>query len=279
MIELSILLTCHNRKEKTLQCLRNLYSASLPLGLIMEVFLVDDGSSDGTGQAIKLNFPDVNVIQGNGNLFWNQGMRLAWKNAAETKDYDFYLWLNDDTNLDKDALLNIFESYNFAKFIERNEVLICGACRTNLKNSEFSYGGRNEIGPLIPNGELQICKYINGNVVLIPKVIFQSIGNLSNNYTHGMGDYDYGLRAAEKGFICYTTKSYLATCPSNVGISGWCNPEYTLKKRWTSLHSPLGLNIKEYIIFRKKFWRKKWIFFAFKAYLKMLFPKLYKKLT
>lgn len=277
--KIAVLLTCHNRKQKTLQCLQTLHEATLPIDYTFEVFLVDDGSIDGTGEVVQKEFPEVNIIKGTGNLFWNQGMRLAWKTAAETKDYDFYLWLNDDTILDKNGLEQILKTYVKAKVFEQNEVLITAACRAVLGENNFSYGGRNEAGPVIPNGNLQSCKYINGNAVLIPKIIFKALGILSSDYTHGMGDYDYGLRATKKGFKCYTTKNYVATCPPNEGIPGWCNPENTLKMRWILLHSPRGLNIKEYNKFRKKFWGKKWIGFAIKAYSKMLNPKLYDKLS
>ncbi len=275
---IAILLTCHNRKQKTLQCLQTLHEATLPIDYTFEVFLVDDGSTDGTGEVIKMEFSEVNIIKGTGNLFWNQGMRLAWKKASEIKDYDFYLWLNDDTILDKDGLERILKSYLQAKIFEQNEVLITAACRAVLGENKFSYGGRNETGPVIPNGELQKCKYINGNAVLVPKIIFKVLGNLSKDYTHGIGDFDYGLRAAKNGFKCYTTKNYVATCSPNLGIPGWCNPENSFKKRWKLLHSPLGLNIKEYNKFRKKFWGKKWMIFAIKAYSKMLSPKLYNKI-
>ena len=43
-------------------------------------------------------------------------------------------------------------------------------------------------------------------------------------------------------------------------------------------NSPLGLNIKEYIIYRKKFWKIKWVYFSFIAHAKVFFPSLYNKI-
>ena len=41
--KIAVLITCHNRKEKTLKCLRTLYSQTLPAGAEISVYLVDDG--------------------------------------------------------------------------------------------------------------------------------------------------------------------------------------------------------------------------------------------
>lgn len=278
--KLAVLLTCHNRKDKTLACLKALYEQSgLGMDYLIDVFLVDDGSNDGTSLAVKNEYSLVNIIQGDGNLYWNQGMRLAWKIASETNDYDFYFWLNDDTILDSDGLLNLLKNYNQATKQEQNEVIITAACRTKIGNDIFSYGGRDEKGAVEPNGIPQVCKYINGNAVLVSRAIYKKLGNLSNDYTHGMGDFDYGLRALKDNFGCYTTGTYLATCAPNEGIPGWCNPNLSIKKRWELMHSPRGLNIREYIKFRKKFWGIYWMSFAFKAYAKMLSPKLYQKIS
>lgn len=276
---ISTILTCYNRKAKTLACLNSLQNATLPDNTELDIFLVDDSSPDDTGEAVKKLFPKVHVIQGNGNLFWNQGMRLAWQTASKNADYDFYLWLNDDTIIDKNAITELIENYNEALKTENKPSIIVGTCRAELGKNDFSYGGRNENGPVLPNGRLQLCKFINGNLVLVPKSIFKEIGNLSNDYTHTLGDNDYGLRAIQAGFKCYASKHYIATCPPNPGIPGWCNPKNSFKKRWQLLHSPKGLNIKEYNKYRKKFWGKKWIIFALKAYLKTIIPSLYGKLT
>lgn len=278
MKTIGVLITCYNRRQKTINCLKSLYDCKLPGNYLLDVFLVDDASFDGTSQAVKENFPHVRVISGNGNLFWNKGMRLAWETATKTNDYDFYLWLNDDTILDESAIYQLFQTYEEIISINQSPVIICGACRISAQVDQFSYGGRTASGPVVPNGKIQSCKYINGNVVLVPKEIFQKIGSLSPEYTHGMGDFDYGLRAEKENYSCYTTKQFIAICPPNEGIADWCNPQIPLKKRWELFYSPKGLNIREYIVFRKRFWGLKWILYGMKAFFKVLSPGIYNKL-
>ena len=83
MINIAILITCHNRKKKTIKCLNNLYNQKYIGNIKFKVFLVDDKSSDGTSKTVKNLFPLVKTIKGNGNLFWTGGMRLAWKKALK----------------------------------------------------------------------------------------------------------------------------------------------------------------------------------------------------
>ena len=276
---IAVLLTCFNRREKTISCLDALFKSQLPAQFAMSVFLVDDGSTDGTSEAVKSNFPQVHLIEGTGSLFWNQGMRLAWENASEKSEHDFFIWLNDDTILAEYAITDLYECYKEVLENYNRHAIITGACKIAGDKNEFSYGGRTDEGPVIPNGRLQQCKFINGNIVLIPKAVFKTIGNLSPDYTHGMGDFDYGLRAIQKGFECFTTKRHVAVCAKNPAIQGWHNPDISLKKRWQLLHSPNGLNLKEYNTFRRKFWKKTWIIFAIKAYAKSLFPRVYNKIN
>jgi GT2 family glycosyltransferase len=110
-MEIAVLMTCFNRVDKTLKCLCQLFANDLT-DISLSVYLVDDGSTDGTAKAVSENFPEVNVIQSDGGLFWNKGMHLAFSNAMQ-KDYDAFLMFNDDTMLQSDAIsLEIFQKVN-----------------------------------------------------------------------------------------------------------------------------------------------------------------------
>ena len=94
----AILMTCYNRVGTTLRCLERLKVAAARIAdAKFDVWLVDDASPDQTGEKVKAAYPEVNVIQSPGNLFWCKGMRLAWDKAvASGIKYDFYLlptWL------------------------------------------------------------------------------------------------------------------------------------------------------------------------------------------
>lgn len=96
-------MTCHNRKSKTLATLESLFQQRSIDEIGHKVYLVDDGSTDGTSQAVQQKYPQVKLFSGDGNLFWNGGMRIAFSEAMKDEP-DYYLWLNDDTVLASEAL-------------------------------------------------------------------------------------------------------------------------------------------------------------------------------
>ncbi|WP_333410708.1 hypothetical protein [Microcoleus sp. LAD1_D5] len=46
---IAVLLTCFNRKQKTLACLEALFNQTLPADTSLTTYLVDDASTDGIG--------------------------------------------------------------------------------------------------------------------------------------------------------------------------------------------------------------------------------------
>ena len=232
----AVLLTCFNRRAVTLRCLKQLYSQRTDA--VMDVFLCDDGSSDGTYEAVKDRFSEVHIVKGTGNLFWNRGMLASWQTACETRDYDAYIWLNDDAFLYDGALTELLECSN----INNDQSIICGAFCSD--NGEFSYGGRDkESFPLIPNGTMQEVYWLNGNCVLVPRSVVNRIGLLDKIFQHHLGDYDYGLRAKEAGISVLTTRKYIGECTPNRAKNSRSRKDgLSIIGRFRRLYSPMGDN-------------------------------------
>jgi len=231
MNRFAVLLTVFNRKQLTLGCLRRLENSTCNF----DIFLVDDGSTDGTAEAIKEKFPHVNIISGNGNLYWNRGMYLAWQIAVTVADYDYYLWMNDDVVINDDAFTEIFE----CSTLQNNQAIITGII-SNDTSKQTLYGGYDKNKKRIePNGTMQPVHYLNGNVVLVPRYVFGKLGNLDKTFHHDLGDVDYGLRAQRIGIGVFTTRKFVAIGTPN-SISRLRKNKTSLRERMKRLYSPLG---------------------------------------
>lgn len=269
---LAVLITVHNRKDKTLECLRLLY-AQLPLeGYQVDVYLTDDGCTDGTPEAIRRQFPEVYIIQGDGNLYWNRGMYTAWNEAAK-KDYDFYLWLNEDTILLPHALKELLNSS-----CSKQDQAIIVAANKDSTGDHVTYSGHNQNGKIIPNGTLQPCDTFNGNCVLIPKNVYKILGNLDWTFRHAIGDLDYGYRAKNAGIAIYVSSEYLGICDNNPQLPVWARKEVPLTKRLKNLYSPLGYAepIPFFYFERKNFGLLTALKHFISIHIRVLFPQLWK---
>ena len=272
--QIAILITCYNRQEKTFACFDALYKSKVPDGFEYTVFIVDDGSTDGTSDTITMHFPDVHIIKGTGNLFWNRGMQLAWKTAAQASNYDYYLWLNDDTFLFENSLECLLSA---TKTTNEKSIIVGATCST--ENGILTYSGFNKEDKLIePNGYLQECVNFQGNCVLVPKLVFQKIGTLDKLFHHAIGDLDYGLRAQKAGFKSYVLGTYIGNCESHNTLPIWCLKEVPFLKRLKALYSPLG-NSHPYYFFRYEL-RHYGLLIAtkhlFSIHIRVLIPQLWK---
>ena len=233
---IATLLTVHNRKEKTLACLSRLFGQRIPKGHVLDVYLTDDGCTDGTPEAIREQFPSVHIIQGDGNLYWNRGMYVAWETASKAKAYDYYLWLNDDTFV----YANMMDVLIEASMSKKDEAIIVGATQ-NAAHTQITYGGRLNKGLPQPKGQLVEVDHFNGNIVLIPQTVFKKLGNLDWYFTHSKGDFDYGLRAKSQGIKMYQAGEILGECELHERIDKWCNPNVPFKERWKAMWKPNGM--------------------------------------
>ncbi|MUH38097.1 glycosyltransferase family 2 protein [Zobellia amurskyensis] len=249
MKSIAVLLTVFNRKAKTLEALQNLFTQEIPDEYVLDVYLVDDGCTDGTAQAVAESYPLVHVITSKGDLFWNRGMLLAWESAANAKPYDFYVWLNDDTILNAQALTTLLQTSES----KSNKSIVVGTTSSLKDAKTITYGGRAQNGQLVEPKKLGVsCAYFNGNIVLIPKYVYEKVGTNDPVFHHALGDFDYGKRAKKLGIENIVAPGVLGQCDTHESLATWCNPEKPLAKRWQAFRSPLGNNPEEFFIYEKR---------------------------
>lgn len=247
ILRLSILLACHNRRKKTLECLRSLTGQRLPVGVRCVVTLVDDGSTDGTSEAVRAEFPETTIIGGDGNLFWCGGMRVAWT-AAAVANPDYYLLANDDTLLDENAISRLLEIGGRPDA----RVIAVAAIRDPLTHVHTYGGVRGENTRVPVTGSLEACDTFNANAVLIPRAVFQELGMFHGTYTHAMGDFDYGYAATRRGIKVIQSAGSLGTCGRNMLAGTWKDRTLSRRERFRRLQSPKGLPWKEWVTYNRR---------------------------
>jgi len=256
MTRVAVLITCFNRRQHTLACLRSLMAQQNIAGYALEVYLLDAGA-DGTAEAVTAEFPAVHVIAGDADLYWAGGMRQAWQQALNNRA-DLYLWLNDDVQLLPDALARLLADYQQLLAAGNKVGAVVGTMAAALpipatsatssdRDLVASYGGRCRVSRwfplqfgavLQPQSEPQPCDFINGNLCLIPAAAVDAIGILSERFTHSMADYDYGLRLARAGFSLWLASGFHGVCPLHDPALSVLNKKRPFFARLRSLQRP-----------------------------------------
>ena len=279
-MKIAVLLTCHNRKEKTTAFLRSLAGQTYSRDCELDIFLNDDGSEDGTKEAV-LNLKgilnnvgmELYIVEGSGYDYWCGGMRRAWCAALEHESgscrYSYFLWANDDVILENYAVSELLKICNDKACSPVG--VVCG-CFKDPETGVLTYGGRDDRRLLIPNGRPQKCRYIHGNTVLVPRGTFDLIGNFDSRWTHGFGDSDYGLCCIEKGLNCWTTSRYIGTCRQHRITAPWFSSEIPLLERIALARKPVGGNFREYVQFRRKHYPVRWGFDVLKFIVEVIVP-------
>ncbi|MBW4502129.1 MAG: glycosyltransferase family 2 protein [Scytonema hyalinum WJT4-NPBG1] len=270
--QLAVIMTCFNRRETTLTCLGALYQQTKSF----DVYLTDDGSCDGTSEAVKAFYPQVQILKGNGNLFWVGGMRLAFAEAMQ-RDYDYYLWLNDDTLLESrtfERLLTIHEK--LSKEGHKNSIVV-GTTKDAL-TEKASYGGAvksskwysNKYEFLGSTHFLQECDTMFGNCVLIPRTIAIELENIDPAFIHSLGDLDYGLRARKLGYSIWVAPEYVGTCSKNSIRNSWVDTKLPVLERLKKVVQVKAFPPKPWAIFCRRHSGPFWIIYWCLPYIRAI---------
>lgn len=285
---IAVILTVHNRLDKTVACLNAVFNQREKYSFFnVDVFLTDDGSTDDTSKILRNRFSakPLHILSGNGNLYWNGGMINSWKAAIEHGGYDGYLWLNNDTIV----LPNLWNELEQADEYSRKQFgkggIYVGSTKDPL-TGEFTYGGFEFTNQwtlkdrfLHPNGHFQLCQCAHGNVTYISHDVVEKMGILCEQYLHGGGDHDYTYLAYKAGFPLIVLKDYVGICENDHQQGGYADfLSMSLRQRIKYLYSPLGFNLHNTLLFQKRCFPYRYPFVWMMGYLKAFFPKTYFKI-
>lgn len=268
-MNITVIFTCYNRKDRTCQCIQSLIEGNPSLNFRFVV--VDDASTDGTLEKLeelKQNGIEITIIRGSGELFWSGGMRKGIEYAKQNSDSALYMLINDDVEFIKNSIEKMINQRKCG------EVLIGSTCDNN---GNLTYGGIRYTGKGVhyltvgPDETDQECDTFNANCVLIPADIFLVSENIDFVYRHSLGDFDYGLSLKRKGVSLKVADSYVGICNKNSIDGTWIDKSLSRKERLKSKASVKGAPWKIWFYFLKKnFGLCKAIIYSMTPYLRIV---------
>ncbi|MFE2977315.1 glycosyltransferase family 2 protein [Streptomyces sp. NPDC059258] len=236
-VHLAVLMTSHDRRARTLSALRALEEQrGLPAGTTLGVHLVDAGSTDGTPEAVRLRHPAVEVMSVGADVPRNQALRIASRNSRSggggggplgttpggpSHAWTHQLWLDDGVELFRDALATLLRTSEAAG----SDAVVVGAVRNAYGDTVYS-GRRGRSLVLVEPGEHRPegCDTYDGRVVLVPRAVYDVVGDPDKVFRHRMGDYDHGRRARRAGVRAYVAPGHAGECVGGPDAPGSREP-------------------------------------------------------
>ncbi|MFJ7524497.1 glycosyltransferase family 2 protein [Streptomyces griseus] len=261
-VHLAVLMTSHDRRARTLSALRALEEQrGLPAGTTLGVHLVDTGSTDGTPEAVRLRHPAVEVMSVDADTPPNLALRIASRNSRSggggggplggapggpTHAWTHQLWLDDGVELLPDALANLLRTAGAAG----PRAVVVGAVRNAYGDTVYS-GRRGRSLALVEPGEHrpEPCDTYDGRVVLVPRAVYDRVGDPDKAFRHRLGDYDHGRRARRAGVSALVAPGHAGECGGGPGAPGSREPGIGVREALRRVTSAQELPLRSWWVY------------------------------
>ena len=252
-ISVAIVTPVHNRRDITFQCLRSL-SRIKSDSLHVHVIVVDDGSTDGTSEAISRGFPDVEIIRAGGDLWFTEGTNVGVRRALES-DPKYVVMMNDDQVFDDNFLEYLVET------AEANPRSIVGPLLLLWDQPHKTF----QIAPVwntwlggwqhwhqqtvwsVPDAAFNV-DLIVGNCVLVPSEAIKECGLMNSKRYPNFGDAEYTPRLKRAGWrLLIDPRSRVFCQPNTI-------PPRVRKKGMKALINDLFIDLKNVHNLRRRWY-------------------------
>lgn len=192
-----------NSPRETILCLESVFQSDYP---DYSVFLVDNGSCDGSVQMIQGRFPDICMVENKNNLGYTGGNNIAILRALD-QGFSYAWLLNNDTSFGPRLLSHLVRSAEACQGVALISPVICyhGSDRVQFcsryvdweKKKMISTQEIDQIKEWERRSGGEICPW--GTALLVKRVVFKEIGILDDRFFAYWEDTDFAVRANQKG--------------------------------------------------------------------------------
>ena len=204
---IQVLVLNWNGREDTLQCLHSLTPL---LSDSTRVLVVDNGSTDGSVNAIRQAFPTVEYIETGQNLGYAGGNNVGIRHALE-RGVDYVLVLNNDTIVNPAFLAPLVERAqadpktavlgSYIYYLDRPETLNFAGARWNDERAGIEWPGQDEPADTVPQTVSETA-YVCGAAMLIRASALREIGLFDERFFLVYEEADWCFRARRAGYRC-----------------------------------------------------------------------------
>lgn len=207
------IIVTYNAMKWAEKCFSSLRKSSVPV----EVIVVDNGSTDGTQDFLKNNFPDVEIHQSGENLGFgkanNLGIEMAYKKGA-----DFFYLMNQDAWIFENSLEELLKVYQ--NLPKKEEIGILSPMHLDGTEQHLDlfldkYISHNFQNRMISDLYLRTPKssyeisFINAAHWFLPRNTIEKVGGFNPYFFHYGEDNEYVHRLhfhGKKIFLCPESK-------------------------------------------------------------------------
>lgn len=260
--------------RRMLECLR-----AQQVSDTLEIIVVDDGSTDGTGEFLQLQ-DDVTVVNGDGNLWWGGAVQVAldeiFNRASGT---DWVALVNDDTEIAPDFMQALVQAAT------DNPKSAVGSILRDLAvpHKLLSIGPVIDGWRLLTNDRLAelpaditapvAVGALSGRGVLYPVAALRAAGGMRcRRLPHYLADYEVSLRVRRAGWNLLVAPAAAVYSHNDFGNM---RPVKTLSERFFSVRSPFYLPALVSFWWLASSWPQR-LTLPVRAMLFLLFPRLRK---
>lgn len=228
-----VIIPVHNNWSYTQECLEQLRKQDFPQ---LHLIVVDDGSTDSTKEILSTEYPEVDRLQGDGNLWWAGAVQLGVDYAlARCEPTDHLLLLNNDTRFPNDLVGRLLGSSEAV-----GQGIVAAACASNEKGERIDVGGAYDwpncrrlttmdlMAEKGVSSGLMELEFLMSRAVLYPADCFSALGGFEpESLPHYHADMAFTHRAREAGYrlvVDLDTEVTVYETPSTSGIQFGAEP-------------------------------------------------------
>ena len=237
-----VVMPVFNRVHHTISCLDHLLMQSY---VSIRIIVVDGGSTDGTQERISREYPQVELLQHQKELWWGEAMQIGIEQCLRhsRRDDDMLLMMNNDTLIDPEyvgTLVRVSQERTAAvggvivDSSDSSRVLDAGEF---IDWTTYSFPVQTERQPT--NTFVEGVDLLSGRGTLLPLWMVRQAGNVNGTrFPHYIADCEFFARLKRRGFRLGVT--WEATIRSHVGVTGLSTHHaspLTLVQVWQALFS------------------------------------------